>query len=484
MKNRKQNSVKTPVKQGAGAKPREANKINASTRYDFKGKNLTPYGGLLPVATLLEKLEFVALVEELLTVNRIPRAMPVAKFFLTIVLGIYVGFARLNQLKYIARDPLLTRVLAVEKVPPQSTMWRFLASLHIVVSRQLLQLQRKLRERVWAAANVKLKSITIDTDTTVHTLYGKQMGGRKSYNPKNKGKRSYQPILTFLAETREYVSGQLRNGDRPTGKQIADHLAEVFAAIPETVASYFARADSGFYCWEAIEAYVRFNCRFVVVARKTARLLAELNRADWKPSPNTDADTECEFNYQPEGWKQEFRFVALRYDEMERPAGEEPAEQYQLFANGPVTYRVMVTNFETEPVDFVTGFYRGRASAENLIKESNNDAGLAAHPSGRFDTNSIHFQLAMLAYNLNCWLLLMQRGEQETVETMKHTTMATARLRFLFVAAKIWSHAGRVGVSYSDQYQEQGLMNRLMSRLRSIASPRAGIVPVVMVALE
>jgi hypothetical protein len=26
----------------------------------------------------------------------------------------------------------------------------------------------------------------------VHTLYGQQMGGRKSYNPKNKGKKSYQ----------------------------------------------------------------------------------------------------------------------------------------------------------------------------------------------------------------------------------------------------------------------------------------------------
>jgi len=41
------------------------------------------------------------------------------------------------------------------------------------------------------------------------------MGARKSYNPKNKGKKSYQPILTFLAETREYVAGELRNGDRP-----------------------------------------------------------------------------------------------------------------------------------------------------------------------------------------------------------------------------------------------------------------------------
>jgi hypothetical protein len=56
-----------------------------------------------------------------------------------------------------------------------------------------------MRRRVWEAANVKLKTATLDTDTTVHTLYGNQMGGRKSYNPKNKGKKSYQPILTFLA---------------------------------------------------------------------------------------------------------------------------------------------------------------------------------------------------------------------------------------------------------------------------------------------
>ena len=37
------------------------NKINASTPYDFNGKNLTPYGGLLPVITMLEKLGWVRL---------------------------------------------------------------------------------------------------------------------------------------------------------------------------------------------------------------------------------------------------------------------------------------------------------------------------------------------------------------------------------------------------------------------------------------
>jgi len=41
---------------------------------------------------------------------------------------------------------------------------------------------------------------------------------------------------------------------------------------------------------------------------------------------------------------------------------------------------------------------------------------------------------------------------------LKHTTLVTARFAFFcFVAAKIWRHAGRVGISYSDQYPERGL---------------------------
>jgi hypothetical protein len=29
-----------------------------------------------------------------------------------------------------------------------------------------------MRERIWAAANVPLTGVTLDTDTTVHTLFG------------------------------------------------------------------------------------------------------------------------------------------------------------------------------------------------------------------------------------------------------------------------------------------------------------------------
>ena len=76
----------------------------------------------------------------------------------------------------------------------------------------------------------------------------------------------------------------------------------------------------------------------------------------------------------------------------------------------------------------------------------------------------------MLAYNLNCWLLLFHREEEVQADQLQHTRLATARLRFLFVAARIWTHSGRIGISYSDHYPEKGLFQRLMDRLRDIAA--------------
>lgn len=483
MNNNRKHSANNPVRQEAEAAIREPLKIGASTPYDFKATNLTAYGGLLPVATMLEKLGFQQLVEETLSVTRITRVMPVYRFVLAMVLALYVGFSRLNHFRFLQREPMLTGILKVLSLPPQCTFWRFLASLHLSVAGQVLKIQQAMRRRVWEAANVELKVVTIDTDTTVHTLFGNQMGGRKSYNPKNKGKKSYQPLLTFLAETREYVSGELRNGDRPTGTQIARHLKSVFAALPPGVETIYARADSGFYCAEAVEGYEEAGAQFIVSARKTSRLVEQLKAAEWKRSPQTDADGQCEFRYQPEGWGKAYRFLALRYEKKPKaPPAEEP-EQYQLFDTPEYSYRVFVTNIKGSVAELVW-FYNQRAGAENLIKEANNDAGLAAHPSARWAMNCIHFQLAMLAYNLNCWLMLFNREEEAKAETLHHTTLATTRLKFLFLAARIWRHAGRVGVSYSDHYADKPLFQRLMERLRAVARNADGFIPVINFALR
>src|SRR5258705_5684447 len=150
-------------------------------------------------------------------------------------------------MRFLRREPVWGGFGGVCAFPPQCTFWRFLASLHGSVAGQLLEVQRCMRQRVWEAANVRLSAVVLDTDTTVHTLFGDQMGARKGYNPKNKGKKSFQPILTFLAETKEYIAGGWGNAARRPGKQIAAHWQMVFAFVPTMVKTLLARADSGFY---------------------------------------------------------------------------------------------------------------------------------------------------------------------------------------------------------------------------------------------
>ena len=147
-----------------------------------------------------------------------------------------------------------------------------------------------------------------------------------------------------------------------------------------------------------------------------------------------------------------------------------------MFETSRYRYRVFVTDL-TDPIYFVVWFYNQRGGAENLIKEANNDAGLAAHPSGRFDVNSNHFQLAMLAYNLNCWLMLFNREPQADATELRHTTLATARLRFLFVAAKIWRHAGRTGGELQRSLRGEGSVRAADGSAAPDCAAREGLRP-------
>ncbi len=107
----------------------------------------------------------------------IGRWVPVFRFLLGMILACYVGFSRLHHLRFLKREPMLTGILRVAELPPQCTFWRFLAALHLGIARQLLTVQKRMWERVWAAANLQLDTITVDTDTTVHTLFGQSDGG-------------------------------------------------------------------------------------------------------------------------------------------------------------------------------------------------------------------------------------------------------------------------------------------------------------------
>ena len=101
-----------------------------ATPYDFEGKNLTAYGELLPVATMLERLGFQQLIEETLTVKRFTRAMSMYQFVLAMVLAVYMGFSWLHHLRFVTREPMLYRLSDVADLGPQDRFLSVLTANH------------------------------------------------------------------------------------------------------------------------------------------------------------------------------------------------------------------------------------------------------------------------------------------------------------------------------------------------------------------
>jgi len=182
----------------------KARKIGAWTRYDFGGGVLTPYGGLLPLAALWEKLGLLGLVDQWLTVKRQPDSLSNGQFVVSTVLLFFLGFCRYYQVRYVRQDEMVQGVIGGGgPLPVQSTYWRFLDSLQPHNEGQLMKINTEMSRRVWAAGKVKLKRIYLDTDSTMNTVYGDQMGARKGYNLRRRGAKGLQPLLSFVAETGE-----------------------------------------------------------------------------------------------------------------------------------------------------------------------------------------------------------------------------------------------------------------------------------------
>src|ERR1700751_5355297 len=76
------------------------------------------------------------------------------------------------------------------------------------------------------------------------------------------------------------------------------------------------------------------RCKPTKKAKRTLSWWAARPRVCWSncevpvgsPRPRLDADEQCEFWYQPEGWGKAYRFIALRYKKKEKTAEEH--EQY------------------------------------------------------------------------------------------------------------------------------------------------------------
>ena len=93
----------------------------------------------------------------------------------------------------------------------------------------------------------KLKSITIDINSSVVNVEGHQEGTAKGYNPKKPGNHCYNLQFAFCDEIKAYLTGYVRSGDTYTSNSTAELIKELMAYLKDEGLEITFRMDSGYF---------------------------------------------------------------------------------------------------------------------------------------------------------------------------------------------------------------------------------------------
>jgi hypothetical protein len=452
VKIKRENTHKTGVKQVFKRQPSEPAKINAETRYELSDTQMTAFGGLLAMVKFLDLVNFKKLFENnYCSPSRKPE-LGCYRMVLGYLILLFIGFARIGHFGFIRQDPMVCGILEVNILPAISTFWRYLASLCLNQSKALLTIGAHMRRRVWSICGIAYDCVCIDVDTTVSTVYGNIEGSRKGHNTKHRGKKGLRPVFLFIEETREYLCGTQRRGSTMTDEEMARLIRQIGDNLPPCVKKVIVKGDAEFIGGQTVQACIECGYEFIFGNKRCTPLFKIKGWYRWG---------EYDYNesmHQPIGWHAECRFVAMRI--RKEQMGD---RQLEMFPDDEYSYRIFATNIAWKS-HAVIKRYDKRASVESLIKEAQSE-GILAIPSRRFLSNHAFFQIIMLAYNIWRWIKLVagvRPGMDQSVsensrstpgiapgEQIVNHTIRLARLKLLFVAAKIVSHERLTTVKYS-----------------------------------
>ena len=451
VKRQKNITSKNRIRKGFCKNRTKARKINACTPYETCSEHLSPFGGLLALIKFFDLVNFHKIFDSAYQpTTRQPR-LGHYTMMVGILMLLFIGFNRIWHFVYIRLDAMLCGFFNLSRLPAASTFWRYVDSLGINQANSLLKVISILRERAWQLCDLQYAQIRINIDTTVKTVYGNQQGARKGHNPKHPGKQGLRPILCFIEETREYLLGKLRKGASVTGKEAADFIAAIRAQLPGCVQYVLLRADGEFLCWQSVKASIQAGFKFIIANRGCTPVFDPDNW--YRPFKRKAIEYNSCF-YQPIGWQHPCRFVVMRIlKELKQPSNQ--PQQCVLFEDDQYTYRIFCTNL-AGPAHQIIADYDKRADVENLVGEAKRE-GLDMIPSAKFKNNYAFFQIVMLAYNIWRYMKMIAQhsvadscpASDNILKGIMTNTVRIARLKLLFIAAKVVHHSNRDRIKYS-----------------------------------
>jgi hypothetical protein len=351
---------------------------------------LTHFGGVYFFHEFLRVLQLRRFMSRHLDYPRRNHRYTVPQVIIALLYPIVLGLDRIETASFLRANGTFQYLTGLPAFPDPQTLRRFLLHAPAGFWQQLHRVNNQLLQHFVHLPDHRSRLI-FDLDSTVLTVFGHQDGAEVGYNPRYRGKRSYNPLVCMEANSTYLWDAALRAGNAGTWSGSVELMEACFANVPSDIRELRVRADAGFGLNPVFDALESHSAQYAVVARLTPALKHLLPGLHYAPVSHGWEMADLE--HRPEGWSRARRFVVAR----RFVAADET--QLTLFTLGRYAYRAWVTNLALTPLG-VWHFYDARAALEPRIGELLQDYALRKIPTRSFEANALFLEIIRLAYNL------------------------------------------------------------------------------------
>lgn len=347
--------------------------------------------GLALAAVLSEQLDLVAWADELIDLGDRPGHARPGRKVATLVHAMVAGAECIDDCD-VLRSGSTGHVLGHDVMAP-STLGTFLRSFTFGHVRQLDSFAEQMLAQAWAfGAGPGDAPMTIDIDSTIQQVYGKQkQGAAYGYT----GVLGEHPLVATRSDTGEVLHLRQRKGSAHSGRGAPRFVRETIGRVRRAGATgqLTLRADSGFHSKHVVAACRDHDVHYSITVKQHKAVIRAI---DAIPDERwTDIDytiggkaqvAECPYG---DGHRLVVRRTRL------------VGKQAELFPSW--RHHAFITDQEGTAV-LLDADHRHHAVVELAIRDLKAGAGMAHCPSGTFSANAAWSVLATLAHNMIRWV--------------------------------------------------------------------------------
>jgi hypothetical protein len=442
-------------------------KAHALPALKFESQSLTSFAGLVVLQQFFAVIRLKLRLARCFAHQAVGKVFARSILFLQLILHLLLGYRELRESRYYQDDPILKRLLGLQRLPDVATLSRMLKDAD---AKSIANLRELLRELLFERLQkLALSRITLDFDGSVQSTMRHAEGTAVGFNKKKKGARSYYPLFCTIAQTGQVLDFLHRSGNVHDSHGAQDFIlacvAAVRAALPGVVIE--VRMDSAFFSDEIVMALEKAKIEFTVSVpfERFVELKGKIEGCRrWKRLDGTMSYFEQ--SWKPHSWKRRFRFLFIRT--LAKRQRKEPI-QLDLFVPHEFGYdfKVVVTNKSLSPKK-VVAFHEGRGSQEGIFGELKTDCQMGYVPVRKCLGNQMYLLAGLFAHNLlREFQMMTSRPSRRTTE--KRTPLwafeelHTFRAGLLQRAGRLTRPLGKLTLTIS---AGQSLKNRILDLLK------------------